>query len=388
MSQMAMLSNAGEFNTLFVESTFHGGTDDIHKTAESIGDYIQLKIREQGFARQILEFGTVTNRDPQMQRVFGDAETDTLEYVVPIEPDTVAMRINMRADPENVWVPGNRFSIRFQTISTKKFNKTEQELLAHTEPFLKIIEQNSLKDLQEVEDISFLDHVRSSAFAASWRLNQQDRLAGGLTGFLAGEGALVDLFFKGDAVNPPIANPLNSNIIMSTDSYFRRDTIADLAKCLDNRQLNLKIVLMHKSDWEDTLTWEADEIGHEVASRITIDGYKERTVGGYTFITTLRTNNRLVRPGHFYGFTDKSALGKFLQFEAPKWYIEKRGHKLHMYGWEFVGMGIGNVNGCALLMLSGSPTLDIAVGTQVYATGIVRLYPDGVDRAAGNDPDE
>ncbi|MBX3472873.1 MAG: hypothetical protein KF754_00640 [Planctomycetes bacterium] len=180
-------------------------------------------------------------------------EHDELEYMVPLEPDTVAQRIGFRSDPERTWIQGKRFRIRFFDVSTDEFNKTEQELLAHTEPVLKIIEQNSLKDLQEQEDISFLDHSKAAAGMATTRLNITDRLAGGLLNFAAGEGALVDAFFKGTGATPPIANPTNSMIIMSPNTYWRRETIADLAQCFANRQLQLRVVLMHEATYIDTL---------------------------------------------------------------------------------------------------------------------------------------
>ncbi len=234
------------------------GGEALEKTSSAIGDYIQQKIREQGFARKILEFGTVTERDPQMQRDPNGVHDD-LEYVVPLEPDTVAQRIGFRADPERTWIQGKRFPIRFYDVSTDEFNKTEQELLAHLEPVLKIIEQNSLKDMQEQEDISFLDHVKASVGLATYRLNQAGRLSGGLAGFAAGEGALVDAFFKGTTTTPPIANPVTSNIIMSPNTYWRRETVADLAQVFANRQLQLRVLLMHEATYVDALRWFADE---------------------------------------------------------------------------------------------------------------------------------
>ncbi len=160
---------------------------------------------------------------------------------------------------ERTWIQGKRFPIRFYDVSTDEFNKTEQELLAHLEPVLKIIEQNSLKDMQEQEDISFLDHVKASVGLATYRLNQAGRLSGGLAGFAAGEGALVDAFFKGTTTTPPIANPVTSNIIMSPNTYWRRETVADLAQVFANRQLQLRVLLMHEATYVDALRWFADE---------------------------------------------------------------------------------------------------------------------------------
>lgn len=385
MSDLSSITQASEFNAAFLDSVNVGG-EALEKTSAMIGDYIQNKIREQGFARKILEFGTVTERDPQMQRDPNGVHDD-LEYVVPLEPDTVAQKISFRADPEKTWIQGKRFPIRFYDVSTDEFNKTEQELLAHTEPVLKIIEQNSLKDMQEQEDIAFLDHVKAAVGLATLRLNNVDRTAGGLLNFAAGEGNLVDAFFKGTTTTPPIANPVNSSIVMSPNTYWRRETVAELKKIMSNKQLQLRLVLMHETTFADTLKWFADEIGHEIATAITKDGYTEAKVGGVTILTTIKTNRRLVRPGHLWGFADKSALGKFLQLIAPKFWINKRANIIQMRGWETVGAGIGNVNGCALLMLAGSEPLTIPVDPRVYVTGFIKLYPEGVDRPGGANPD-
>jgi len=379
-----VLTSPDEFNALFYDAIQHGG-EALEKTAAAIGDYIQLKIREQGFARKILDYHTVTERDPMMQRDPNGVH-DGLEYVVPLEADTVAQRIDFRGDPERTWIQGKRFPIRFFDISTDEFNKTEQELLAHTEPVLKIIEQNSLKDMQEQEDIAFLDHVKSSAMLATTRLNNIAVAAGGVIGFTT--GAEVDAFFKGTPTVAPIANPINSNIVLSTNTYLRRETLDELAKIMSQRQLQLRVVLMSEFDFSSTIRWFADEIGHDIASKITVDGYKEATIGGYTIISTIKTNRRLVRPGHIYGFADKSALGKFLQLQAPKFWINKRANIIQMRGWETVGAGIGNVNGCSLLMLSGAEPLDVPVDPQVFGSGFIRIYPEGTDREVGALPDE
>ena len=379
-----VLTSPDEFNALFYDAIQHGG-EALEKTAAAIGDYIQLKIREQGFARKILDYHTVTERDPMMQRDPNGVH-DGLEYVVPLEADTVAQRIDFRGDPERTWIQGKRFPIRFFDISTDEFNKTEQELLAHTESVLKIIEQNSLKDMQEQEDIAFLDHVKSSAMLATTRLNNIAVAAGGVIGFTT--GAEVDAFFKGTTVVAPIANPINSNIVLSTNTYLRRETLDELAKIMSQRQLQLRVVLMSEFDFSSTIRWFADEIGHDIASKITVDGYKEATIGGYTIISTIKTNRRLVRPGHIYGFADKSALGKFLQLQAPKFWINKRANIIQMRGWETVGAGIGNVNGCSLLMLSGAEPLDVPVDPQIFGSGFIRIYPEGTDREVGALPDE
>jgi len=372
------LVTAEEFNPVFFDALRH---NEFAKAGQVVGDYIQERIRESGFARKILDVQTVTENDRGMQ-VDPNGAHDGFEYVVPIEPNTVAQRVDFRGEPERVWIPGNRFAIRFQKISTNEFSKPEEELLAHREPVLKIIEQNSIKDMQEQEDIAFLDHVKAAAGLSTLRLNPTPAATGGFLGFTT--GVQVDAFFKGAA---PVANPRTSAIILSPNNYFRRDTIADMAKILLARQLELKVFLLHAQDFVDTLRWFADEVGHDIATKITIGGYKEATVGGFTFVTTIKTNRRLVQPGHIYGFADKTALGKFLILTAPKFWLNKRANLIQMQAWEVIGAGIGNINGCAMILLAGAEPLDLPVPAEVYTSGFLRIYPEGVNRGGGALPD-
>jgi len=371
-----MALDAAEFNGLFFGAMKQGDAG-IEKLSASLGTYIQEKIRESGFARRILDTQTVTPQECQIS-----PEHNGLEFLVPLEPQTVAQRVTFRGEPDHTWIEKKIFPIRFETIMTDEFNKTEEELMAHREPVLKIIEQNSVKDIQEQEDVSFLTQVKAAAFASTYRLNRVAVGAGGVVGFTT--GAQVDAFFKSGATP---ANPENSNIVLSANTYFRRDVLTELSQILTMRQLELKVFLLHKYNFDETLRWFADEIGHQVANSITIDGYKESTVGGFTFITTIKTNRELVRAGHIYGFADKAALGKFLILTGTKFWINKRRNVITMAGWETIGAGIGNINGCAILLLAGSVPLDVNVPSDVNAAvgapTTIRIYPIGVARAGG-----
>jgi len=54
-------------------------------------------------------------------------------------------------------------AIPFFTISRENFEKTEQELLAYQMPITRIIEENSVKDIQAIEDEDWLSHVLKAA---------------------------------------------------------------------------------------------------------------------------------------------------------------------------------------------------------------------------------
>ena len=87
---------------------------------------------------------------------------DTLVKIVDIEPKSKAMAMTFRGQPTARFIRAPRFEIPFFTISSEKFEKTEQELLAYEMPITKIIEENSVKDIQSIEDRQFLVYVEAA----------------------------------------------------------------------------------------------------------------------------------------------------------------------------------------------------------------------------------
>ncbi len=360
---MSVVSSA-EFNGLLLTSLKAGPAME-HKLAARLGDYIQEKIREAGNARKIFDVQTVTP-----EQCVTSTQHDELEYHMPLEPQTVAVSSDIKGGPPNTWMGGKRFPIRFRKYQTHSLRKNETELLAHHEPFLKIIEQNSLKDLQEVEDLFFIEIVKASIWLATLRLNNSPAASGGLLdipGAVGDEGTYVDNFFAN-------ATPSSSNIFLSNSPALFRDTLTELKQMIHNRELEIRVFLMHVSNFDDTLRWFSSEVGLTTADKITTEGYKWATIGGIEYVTTIKGNLRYVRPGHIYGFANKEALGKFLILEGVQFYINKWRDEVELWAKETVGMGIGNVNACALLLLSGSAPVDFPVPTQSHPAQVIRIY--------------
>lgn len=353
---------SSEFNGLLLNA-LRSGAAGHHKLAARLGDYIQEKIREAGNARKILDVQTVTPSE-----CITSTTNDELEYHVPIEPQTVAVTSDVRGGPPNTWLGGKRFAIRFRKYQSHAWRKNEAELLAHREPFLKIVEQNTLKDIQEQEDLHFLEMVKACTFLSTLRLNATPRSAGGLLAIDgSGEGTYVDTFFTA-------ATPATSNIFLSTSTAMFRDTLAELRQMVHSRELELRVFLMHVTNFDDTMRWFSSEVGLNTADQITTDGYKWATIGGIEYITTIKSNPRYVRTGHIYGFANKEALGKFLILQGVQFYINKFRDEVELYAHELVGMGIGNVNSCALLILAGAPPVDMPVPAATHLSETIRIY--------------
>ena len=117
--------------------------------------YIKKILREESFLRKIMPPQVVTKMDLQRS-----ATTDTFEKIVDIEPDSFALDVNFLGEPPSEYVEGKRYRITFQQISSPMFEKNEMELAAYEMPVIKVIEQNTIKDIHEREDRGWLRNCR------------------------------------------------------------------------------------------------------------------------------------------------------------------------------------------------------------------------------------
>ena len=129
-------------------------TEGPTKTAAASLNYIKDRLRESSFTDMILPNERVVRGDLQRS-----TEHDTLVKIIDIEPGSRAMAINFRGQPTAQYIQGKRYAISFFTISSLKFEIVEQELMAYEMPITRIIEENSLKDMVEIKDREFLNHI-------------------------------------------------------------------------------------------------------------------------------------------------------------------------------------------------------------------------------------
>lgn len=400
--------DADSFNSMFGEALQRGG-DSLEKVAEVTGLYIQDRLRENSFAKKILPPQTVT-----ISELTRNEEDEGLKYIDDLEPDSIAMRVNMRSEPEKTYIQGSRYSIVMGTISSDRFQKSEDELRSYRMPLTKVIEQNTVKDMQEQLDKTFMAHVRAglmfgtidrlnqlidqgrvnhitasgkyflnSAHLASYLLTRHvDVLANG--GALAAGGAAIDATFLSAGSGHANYNPapaFHSNIMFSDEGSFTRTVLRDLIKIGPARQMKTRVFLMHEYDWADTVGWLDSEAGLQITAEIVVSGYKYSTVAGYTFVTTVRDEPSIVQPGQIYAFPAPEFLGRHLVLDNVKFYINKEGRFFHMEAWETCGIGFGNIKGLGLIMLAGAeinlPNLfHTAAGVASNVTGEFTLRND------------
>jgi len=293
--------DAATFNNLFISRL--DTVEGLEKAAQAGGAFVRERLREVSFTRSIVPPEYVTKADCQRS-----VNHDTLVKIVDIEPQSNAAAVNFRGKAFERYIEGDRYEIPFFKIESERFRKNEAELLAFDYPVTKVIEENSVKDLQKIEDGKFIEFTDAVIVA------------------------------NGKNITPAAAGPATA------------ENLVKLFKALDTDELAVGCILMHKADWDDFMTQEAAIIGSPLASEIVVNGYKYNTILGHKLVVTIKSS--IVAPGDIYIFTDPKYLGNFYILNDTKFYIEKRADMVSWQTWEYVGMGYGNLRSCAKMTLT------------------------------------
>jgi len=313
-------------NDSFVQKL--SSADGKEKVAEYGGSYIRDRLREVSFVRKIIPPENVTRADCQRS-----VNHDTLVKIVDIEPKSRAMAISFRGAPSARFIRGSKAEVAFFTISSEMFQKTEQELLAYEMPITKIIEENSVKDIQEIEDREFVIHIEAAVQALQTEANGGVATALNITTITA--GTVVEFsIIKGELARNAIAND-------AVVRPLQRPDLVNLFKLLDTNRLRCERLLFTEPDWDDLLQWTVEDFGDKIQSETAIDGYKYNTVLGRPYIRTIKTD--ILRPGNVYAFTKPEFFGKFYILNNTKFYIDKIANTITFQAWEDIAMSVLNI---------------------------------------------
>jgi hypothetical protein len=308
------------------------------KLAELGGSWIRDRLREVAYSRHILPPEQVTRADCQRS-----VNHDTLVKIVDVEPQSKAMAITFRDQPTARFIRGPKAEIPFFTISSEKFEKTEQELLAYEMPITKIIEDNSVKDIQEIEDREFTRHIESGIQALQTEINATTNVPYNATQIRAANAnAQVVSVVKGELA-------LNADGVDFTVRPVQRPDFVNLFKLLDTNRLRSERMLITEPDHDDVLQWTLEDFGDRMTSETVVDGYKYNTLLGRKVVRTVKTD--ILRPGNIYIFTAPQFFGKFYILNNTKFYIDKIANVITWQSWEDIGMGIINIASCRKLEL-------------------------------------
>jgi hypothetical protein len=308
------------------------------KLAELGGTWIRDKLREVSYARHIIPPENVGRTDCQRS-----VNHDTLVKIVDVEPQSKAMAITFRDSPTARFIRAPKAEIAFFTIASERFEKNEQELLAYEMPITKVIEDNTVKDIQEIEDREFTRHIEAGIQALQTETNTVTTVAYNATNIRAGAANTTAVsVIKGELA-------LSANGVDFAVRPIQRPDFVELFKLLDGNRLRSERVLITEVDHDDVLQWTVEDNGDRIQSETVVDGYTYDTLLGRKVVRTIKTD--ILRPGNVYVFTAPQFFGKFYILNNTKFYIDKVANMISWMSWEDIGMGIVNIAACRKLEL-------------------------------------
>ena len=311
-------------------------TEGPTKTAAASLNYIKDRLRESSFADMIVPNERVVRGDLQRS-----TEHDTLVKIVDIEPGSRAMAVNFRGQPTAEYVNGKRYAISFFTISSLKFEIVEQELMAYEMPITRIIEENSLKDMVEVKDREFLNHVESCVNAMQAEGNS------GSAAFSVAGGQLTVSKIKGVLATQSGGSATDFDVyaiqradIVNIKKLLKRQIVVG-SETIRAGRLRPALMLMTESDADDFDQWTHEDYGDRLQSETALDGYTYNKVLGLRIIRTIK--NDILREGNVYVFTAPEFFGRNYTLNDVNFYIDKVANRIFWQAWMDVGMGFGNI---------------------------------------------
>lgn len=311
------------------------------KLAAKFGGYVRDRLREVSFFEKIIPSENITASDCQVSE-----RHEGLVKMEWLEPRARAMVASFRGEPQANLIRGERVAIPFFTIMSDMFQKPEQEFLGYPYPIGKVVEDNAVKDIQEIQDREGLIHVDAAVQALQAEAN------GGVTALNA------TAVQGGSVVEFSVAKGDLARAALTDDGYvhpIQRPDIVRLIKMLDTNRLESDLLLLSAPDYDDILSWTVTDQGDKIQSETAVEGWKYNTLLGKRFVRTIKTD--ILRPGNVYCFTSPDFLGRFYVLNNTKFYIDKVVNLVKFVAWKDIALGLVNVAACRKLELySGDAT--------------------------------
>ena len=278
-----------------INSNFVRKIEEGHiKQAQSEGSaFIRSKLRQTAFSREVLP--PIVLSDDEIDR---DELTDLPKKIVEKEPDSTATFVTFKGTGERTWFSGPRYAVYFGKVESQRFTKSKFELMTYQNDIRKILTDNSVKDMSDVEDGKFIETC--------------DAIVNGV--------ADQDLSIAG-----------------SLDA----DKVVQALKAQIERKIPIGKMLMTKSLYYDALKLPATSVGDPIASRHYDEGVEEEEkLFGIPVITTIKKD--IVPENVFWVFGPENYLGNFFLLQDATLFIKQEADIIEFWSYSAPGIGIGN----------------------------------------------
>lgn len=259
--------------------------------------FIRQRLREDGWARKILPAQPITAAELDRQI------TEEPTVICEKEPDSVAATLPFLSRAEVRYWNSARYPVSFQKISSKDFRKSKYELMTSRTDIKTLLQENSVKDIQAVEDQGLYNSIVAMATA-------------------------------------------NSNVFTISGGFNKTNYVAGVKKLIE-KKLPVGCVLMTQSMYADMMTFPATDVGSDAASGIFMGDRPVDKPFGWNIITT--NKNDILPTNQMIVFAPPQYLGQFYELESATVFLKAEQDIIEFTTYESVGIGLGNVNGAIVI---------------------------------------
>lgn len=297
-------------NVAFLNQSFIDKIDQglVKEAGAAMSAFVRQKLRETGFARKILTPQMITASD--LDRGLDDQPRVIIEK----EPDSVAAYMSLSGQPTVRYFRGARYEVPFYKLSSERFVKSKFELATYRTDIRNILQENSVKDLQQQEDSNFI---------AGLRAIQNERLG--------------------------------ADFVVATGDRITDRVMSLVQQLVIARQKPGKILLSHVL-YLQMLREPATQLGDAVITKAFETGSMD-TFYGFEIVTTIKADLLSSVVGQELGdlvavFAPEEYLGQFYSLQEPTVFLEAKADMIEFQTYESIGIGIGNTKGFILGQVS------------------------------------
>jgi hypothetical protein len=290
--------NVQFLNQSFLEKIEQGMTKE---AGVAMSAFVRQKLREDGFTRKILPMQSITAAELDRQL------TEEPTVICEKEPDSVAATLPfLSRSPIRYWTTP-RYAVTFQKIASDDFRKSKFELATYRTDIRTVLQENSVKDIQEQEDLGFYNNIVSVATAQS--------------------------------------------NVFSISGFTKTNYLAGIKKLIEKR-LPVGCVLMSQSLYNDMLSFPSTDIGSPAASSLYMGETSLQSPFGYKVITTNKStssNGGFFPTNRMIVFTSPQFLGQSYSLQDATVFLKVEADMIEFHSYEAVGIGLGNVQGAVVI---------------------------------------
>lgn len=362
----------------FINQSFVRKLDEgrVKEAADEGSRFIRSKLRQESFAREILV--PIELSPDEIDR---DEHTDQPKKIIEKEPDSTATFVTFKGSGQRTFFRGPRYSVFFGKIESQHFMKSKFELLTYQNDIRKILTDNSVKDMADIEDRKFIETIEAALSDAAFSTDTSadggtpangdvmqsfssvEFLSSGLA-----DGADLDLeasvaaastqfsgeqLLRGNNFNASYIELEDGNVTTIKNQHrapLSKELIAQMFQAMTAKKLPIGKMLMSKTTFMEALKFDYTDVGNDIVSRHYDKGLEgEDKLFGVPVITTIK--NDIVPDNTIYLFAPENYLGNFFLLQDATLFIKQEADMIEFWSYSSPGIGIGNTKG--VIKLSG-----------------------------------